>query len=556
MRMSRLHTIVVALLLATTGKLSAATMVVTNLADAGPGTLRQAILDANATTDGDTISFSTNGTITLTTELPAITNNVAIIGPGTNLLTISGNSQVRVFYLTAGTSNTLSDLTIAEGLAVGGTMPEDYTRASGVSSEGALRMQRCVIRNCRTQFSLGAGIYNAGHLELADCAITSCIGTHQLYQVRGGGIYNDGMLQIVNSVILNCQGSANGPVGSGIFNTVNGHLLATKIRIESCYGYQPQSDGGAIANYGAAEINGSVIANCRGYWAGGIESFGSLTMTNSTVRNCSADNGGGIMIVSGTALLNGCTVSSNNCSFVPGGAGILNQGALTLLNCTLSGNVSADNDLPGSAILDNNFSSSFGTTYLNHCTIVSNSGLAEICVKGSFGAANSIISSLQGTNNSGGYNLIISTNDCVITGNTNGNLYNVDPLLGPLQDNGGQTFTHALLPNSSAIDQTDAGGLLTDQRGFLRPVTLLASDIGAFEVVPISPPVLAIGSFSPDSVIISWATAPAGFVLQQNPGFGVNNWQDVGASPIDDGTNRWIVLPAGGDNKFYRLRSP
>ena len=59
----------------------------------------------------------------------------------------------------------------------------------------------------------------------------------------------------------------------------------------------------------------------------------------------------------------------------------------------------------------------------------------------------------------------------------------IDPLLGPLQDNGGLTFTHALLPGSSAIDAgSNPLGLLTDQRGegFDR-VDGPAADMGAFE---------------------------------------------------------------------------
>src|SRR3989442_4403300 len=73
---------------------------------------------------------------------------------------------------------------------------------------------------------------------------------------------------------------------------------------------------------------------------------------------------------------------------------------------------------------------------------------------------------------------------------------NTDPMLGPLQDNGGPTFTHALLAGSPAIDQgkrdtIPALASNTDQRGFPRPVDFPAianaaggdgSDIGAFEV--------------------------------------------------------------------------
>ena len=58
-----------------------------------------------------------------------------------------------------------------------------------------------------------------------------------------------------------------------------------------------------------------------------------------------------------------------------------------------------------------------------------------------------------------------------------------DPLLGPLQDNGGPTFTHALLAGSPAIDAgNDGAAPATDQRGTSRPQGLF-SDIGAFEVI-------------------------------------------------------------------------
>ena len=76
----------------------------------------------------------------------------------------------------------------------------------------------------------------------------------------------------------------------------------------------------------------------------------------------------------------------------------------------------------------------------------------------------------------------------MILGATVGNQLNVDPLLGPLQDNGGPTKTHALLPGSPAMDKGYSSGSVTDQRGFTRPVGIAnvkggdGSDIGAFEV--------------------------------------------------------------------------
>ena len=76
----------------------AATFTVSNLSDSGAGSLRQAILDANATTGADTITFGVDGTITLASSLPAINDDLTIDGNGQNV-TISGNNSVRVLEL-------------------------------------------------------------------------------------------------------------------------------------------------------------------------------------------------------------------------------------------------------------------------------------------------------------------------------------------------------------------------------------------------------------------------------------------------------------------------
>jgi hypothetical protein len=85
-----------------------------------------------------------------------------------------------------------------------------------------------------------------------------------------------------------------------------------------------------------------------------------------------------------------------------------------------------------------------------------------------------------------GFNLVGDPDQCFFP--TDGDITNVDPLLGPLQDNGGPTETHALLPDSPAIDAipvadcTDDAGdpILVDQRGVPRPQSI-ACDIGAYE---------------------------------------------------------------------------
>jgi hypothetical protein len=196
------------------------------------------------------------------------------------------------------------------------------------------------------------------------------------------------------------------------------------------------------------------------------------------------------------------------------------------------------------------------TTYLDHCTIVSNSGLSEIRIfTTNFHAANSILADCYGTNISGGHNLIANTNGATIQGDETGNLYQLDPLLGPLQNNGGPTPTHALLPGSPAIDHADAGSVTTDQRGAARPPGPSASDIGAYEVVSVTPPNLQI-SVSGPQVRLYWPSAPGPAVLQQNAALFGAGWSDVGTYPMDDGTTTSLVLPASTAEGFFRLRSP
>ena len=81
-----------------------------------------------------------------------------------------------------------------------------------------------------------------------------------------------------------------------------------------------------------------------------------------------------------------------------------------------------------------------------------------------------------------GYNLVGNLSGCHFTSATGDITGVVDPKLGPLADNGGQTHTHALLESSPAIDAGSIA-LTTDQRGVTRPQGAFA-DIGAFEFVP------------------------------------------------------------------------
>jgi hypothetical protein len=87
------------------GRSLPSTFMVTNLADGGAGSLRRAILDANAQPGADMIRFAPaarDGTIALTGGQLSITDDLVIDGPGAGRLAVSGNDASRVFQVSSG----------------------------------------------------------------------------------------------------------------------------------------------------------------------------------------------------------------------------------------------------------------------------------------------------------------------------------------------------------------------------------------------------------------------------------------------------------------------
>jgi hypothetical protein len=206
---------------------------------------------------------------------------------------------------------------------------------------------------------------------------------------------------------------------------------------------------------------------------GGIACSGSVTVINSTISGNTvagggAPTGGGGIACSGSVTVINSTISGNTVGGggLPtggGGIGIRNGATLTLTNSTLS-----DNSAPsgqGGAI-SNAGQTMIGDTVLNA------------------GASGGTIFNNGGTITSLGYNIASDNGGGVLTGP--GDQINTNPMLGPLQDNGGPTFTHALLPGSPAINAGDPSFTpppFFDQRGpgFNR-VANGRIDKGSFEV--------------------------------------------------------------------------
>jgi hypothetical protein len=226
---------------------------------------------------------------------------------------------------------------------------------------------------------------------------------------------------------------------------------------------------------------------------GGLLNDGTLTLKNSTVRGNTAPNGGGLANFSdGTLTLTQSTVRGNSATNI--GGGLANWGTLTLTQSTVRGN-SATNG--GGLYNDYDFDD---TLTLTQSTVSGNSatnggglyntGYATLTLTNSLVASQSAGGDCRNVDTeailSHGYNLD-SDGSCQLTAPTD--RPGVDPLLGPLQDNGGPTLTHALLPGSPAIDAIPWGAigcgttLYSDQRWQARPESAGgACDIGAYEV--------------------------------------------------------------------------
>jgi len=455
----------------------AGTLTVSSGGDAGgtcPGatcTLRQAILDAMP---GDTIDFAPGlTTIDLTTAELVINKNLTISGPGADLLTVQrstagGTPTFRIFNMVSA-SVTISGLKIANGNASPGG------RGGGIfNSSGSLTVGACIISGNTGRASNGCG--------------------------GGGGIFNSsgGTVNISDSTLSGNNGGSTTTVGG-------------------CGG------GGGILNSagGTVNISDSTLSDNIGGDFNGVSDGGG--------------RGGGLQNLGGTVTLLNSTISGNFGGAVAIGGGLFNAGGGTMhiTNSTVSGNTSFGfvSSAGGAGGIHNDDA----TVIMTSSTLSYNSGQFggfRNLGTGVVRARNTIIANntrpgspwdFSGTLTSEGYNLIGDTQHGTITGTTTGNQLDVNPMLGPLQDNGGPTFTHAFLSGSTAIDGGDASGSTTDQRGLTRPVDDPAipnatggdgSDIGAYEEqtltpVPTPTPTLTPSPTPTPSAIPSSTPAPA-----------------------------------------------
>lgn len=165
-----------------------APLVVTNTDDMGPGSLRDAIQQAQADVVHNEIDIDVQGTIGLKSPLPDLTGTLRIIGPGADQLKVrSATSGFRIFRVAPGATIELCNVTIAEGHAQDGDGA--YTRGGGIYNQGSLTLD--YVRVYHNSAVFGGGIYNEGNVSVYNSTLDVNVSATE---IRNGSIaaYSEG----------------------------------------------------------------------------------------------------------------------------------------------------------------------------------------------------------------------------------------------------------------------------------------------------------------------------------------------------------------------------
>jgi hypothetical protein len=369
-----------------------------------------------------------------------------------------------------------------------------------VSASGVLTLESSVVRD--NFADTGGGIGNLGSVTLNDSTVSDNDAVF-----TGGGIWNgaDATLTLTNSTVSGNETNGN---GGGIYNDGGDVTLTGSEVIENVARGDGVGDGGGgiFNDGGTLDLTKSTVSNNETErTGGGIESAGTLTLNNSTIIGNTAGTSGGGIWNEDTMTVENSAIVGNSANF--GGSGIRNWGTLTVTNSTIFDNAGRtgggiDNSgtltLTNSTISGNSADIAGGGIWNSDTVIVQNSTISGNSAGEGGGIRNSgdvtVKNSIVAESPSGG--------NCSLPGGTfTGEGDNLDDdgtctgfeevpdvMLGPLADNGGPTFTHALLPDSPAIDavtdctlEDGVTPVATDQRGVPRPQRE-ACDIGAFEL--------------------------------------------------------------------------
>lgn len=285
-----------------------AEFIVSSLGDSGPGTLRDAVEQANATEDADTIRFDFSALpgggqrmINLSSGGLVISHDVDIIGPGRSDLVVQrsmedGTPEFRIFDVSFGDKTVgISSMTIRNGT---GTVNRGGG-ALATSVGNKVRLHDTVVEGNTTAASQagsgGGAIFNAGELTITSSVFSNnsvSMPTEDII-AGGGAIFNAGTLNVSKTVFsANMATDGTGSefhYGGAIFNNGNATLTVNNSSFD---GNQVSALGGAIFNNvgGTVRLNNNTISGNGALDGGGVFNLGSIEELKSNIINGNQNN--------------------------------------------------------------------------------------------------------------------------------------------------------------------------------------------------------------------------------------------------------------------------
>lgn len=402
---------------------------VTNCNDSGPGSLRDAVANAPNAALIDLSQLACSAITLSSGGIPVNVDSLKLRGPGAEALHIEG-----------------------------GASDGNYNRVFTHFGTGYLWIHGLTITDAKYIDGVpkGACVYSRGEVRLGDAIVSNCVLSNSTpVQARGGGIYAKMGLSVFDSTI------SNNSVLSTAASARGGGAFAVE-------------DGLAAINGSTIRDNQVVALNGHTGRGGGLAIIGGARIERSTIsENISSGDVGGLDNFQGPGGLDVAVFSSTISGNIAGRlcGGMFSDAPLIVSNSTIAFNQAGTSDIGGPEYAYG-LQVSGEVATLNSTIIAANTG-------SSYGYKYDL-STMQGGTIAGNDNLIQAPGTTVVPADT---IVGVVAKLLPLAANGGPTATHALKPDSVAIDAgNNTGNALTDQRGPGFPrVVGPGADIGAFE---------------------------------------------------------------------------
>ncbi|MBV8880091.1 MAG: right-handed parallel beta-helix repeat-containing protein [Planctomycetaceae bacterium] len=446
-------------------------------------------LQAALTAGGNVIVATGGGPRTIVLGVPlTIPSNRTVILDGLDQITLSGGLSTRILQLNDNVQLTLQRLRFVDARS-----DQNGAAVDMINFVRQVTVINCTFDNCQTREGgpdRGGGalrIWSGPHTQISGCTFNRCAASN------GGAVNSLGTrLTILNSTFTQNAafgtggGAELGPTGRGgiggavyVDNVSNDPAAQHQLQIAGCVFNANVANDHAGAVFGYTDKSkpsttvidqctfaGNVVVGGHGNAGALYSQDGTLTLTNSTFNlNTAAGEGGGIFRPSDSALTS--TSNVTNCTFQGNSAGghggglWIGASAVNLLNVTVAENVAGD--FAGGIFL------SGPTVTVQNCVFESNAATGNPPAGNQTNGTFSGTANIQAPNTAGGAGKAVTSGA--------GTTKVASALLGPLQDNGGATYTRLPQLGSPAINLA-TGAPATDQRGVSR---VGAADSGSCE---------------------------------------------------------------------------